>query len=550
MDEKRTSRVVFAIGALIGAAAFLIIYGFKPLDVTDDSWIIYRGADLSHHYIGWLFYRNTPWRFPVGLLRGLTYPDEFAITYMDSIPLFAIFFKLLSPLLPETFQYFGIYGMLVFALQGGLSSVIIFKLTGQKMVSMISSGFFSFSSIMIQRMFNHTALACNSLILTMILLFISGQDLRDKNRDIIAWTALLMVASLVHLYYIPMTVIFILGFYFHDLISKEWYRGVIKVLIPIAATLLVMYVVGDFYGGKALSDEGLGYYNSNLTSLFDDQGGSYFYKLLGLSIVGSGSGETFAYIGFGVILMVLILFISSFFARNIKKEKKDIAPLLFIIIAHLFMCTEPEIRFGKITLLSIEWPEAIYNILSMFRANGRFMWPVFYLFMIGVIVKTSNRFKKWTVYVIGGLLIVQLIDLYPQIKNVRAMNAQSYTGQSTLLQAEFWERVDKDEIYLFYTPHKHNELIVNTMCLGEYAAEHNMVMNDFYVARKDDTRIKKARKEEEEKILKGKANERYLYVFSELPEDIVEGDTNLHIYEVDGMIVGVTEEYSDLNEIK
>ena len=97
---------IFCVGSLIGAIVFLACYGWKILDVTNDSWLL-TGQDISQHYIGWKFYRASAWHFPIGQIDGIIYPETSCIIFSDSIPLFAIFFKILSPILPETFQYLG-----------------------------------------------------------------------------------------------------------------------------------------------------------------------------------------------------------------------------------------------------------------------------------------------------------------------------------------------------------------------------------------------------------------------------------------------------------
>ena len=43
-------------GIVIGLFAFWIIYGFGPLDVTNDRWIMsgYDESDIIQHYAGWV----------------------------------------------------------------------------------------------------------------------------------------------------------------------------------------------------------------------------------------------------------------------------------------------------------------------------------------------------------------------------------------------------------------------------------------------------------------------------------------------------------------
>ena len=128
-------RFTFLCGCIIGAIVFLSIYGVRVLDFTYDTWLLnsYQTEslwDLSQHYIGWLFFRKSPWHFPLGVFDGL-YDGGMSIAYTDSIPLFAIIFKILSPLLPETFQYFGLFQLLCYVLMGGFASLIIHKFSNQ-----------------------------------------------------------------------------------------------------------------------------------------------------------------------------------------------------------------------------------------------------------------------------------------------------------------------------------------------------------------------------------------------------------------------------------
>ena len=62
------------------------------------------------------FFRNSGWHFPVGLMDTITYPELYSVVYTDAVPAFAVVFKILSPVFPKTFQYFGIWGLLCFIL--------------------------------------------------------------------------------------------------------------------------------------------------------------------------------------------------------------------------------------------------------------------------------------------------------------------------------------------------------------------------------------------------------------------------------------------------
>lgn len=118
--------VLFFAGGLLGVLAFLLIYGISPLDFTNDTFCRggYVEKDIQQHYAGWLFYRQSDLRFPFCVTQNLNYPDGLSVAYTDSIPLFAAFFRLLSPILPDTFQYFGLFTLLCFFLQGAFGALL------------------------------------------------------------------------------------------------------------------------------------------------------------------------------------------------------------------------------------------------------------------------------------------------------------------------------------------------------------------------------------------------------------------------------------------
>ena len=117
MRNAENDRIVYGLAAAAGALAFMLIYGVNVLNPVWDDWLLGRG-DLTQHYLGWCFFRRGSWTFPIGLTDNLAYPSYTSVIFTDSIPLFAVFFKVLSPVLPETFQYFGWWGIMSFALQG------------------------------------------------------------------------------------------------------------------------------------------------------------------------------------------------------------------------------------------------------------------------------------------------------------------------------------------------------------------------------------------------------------------------------------------------
>ena len=51
------------------------------------------------------------------------------------------------------------------------------------------------------------------------------------------------------------------------------------------------------------------------------------------------------------------------------------------------------INFGNITIMNVSLPKLIYAPLSIIRASGRFIWPIYYLIIIfSLYLKSSIEF--------------------------------------------------------------------------------------------------------------------------------------------------------------
>lgn len=76
LQKKQKTWVLLLLGALLGLAAFLCLYGTAPLDPANDAWIWYGydETDIHQHYAGWLGFRNSSWQFPLAQADALAYP--------------------------------------------------------------------------------------------------------------------------------------------------------------------------------------------------------------------------------------------------------------------------------------------------------------------------------------------------------------------------------------------------------------------------------------------------------------------------------------------
>ncbi len=548
--EKKDKVLVFITGALLGFIVFVLMYGTKILDVTYDDWLINDGGDLSQHYEGWLFYRKSSWKFPIGLIDGLLEDTSVSVTFMDSIPILAVFFKVFEGILPSTFQYFGVYGLVCYMLQGGLSGLLAYRLTKNKYVGLIAPVFFVTNPVFVTRMFMHSALACHPIILMSILLAVDTKKLTEKKRDVIYWAVLMFVSSWVHLYYVPMVTIMMLGAYLKELLSKKWYIVVGKMIIVCSFTLDMMYIIGDFYGKSSLGTMGFGDYNYDWIAFIDSCGTSLFSEMLKLPK--DRVGEQYAYLGAGVIFAVLFSLTYLIMTKKIRKLMHDYVHFVVVAVVLLMLAAIPSIRIATITYGKLELPSLFEEIMNMFRVNCRFAWPVMYLLCFFSIYVIGNELNKKAPIILIGVCLLQIIDMSPILVSGSVNCKDAFYNRGFLLENSAWNDIEAEEMYFMKEPISYvedNRLEV-VFALGKIAYDKDMTMNDFYVSRKSYYLIEQYRKREYEKLKLGDYAKGRLYIFDIIPKDLVMLNGDMHYYNLDSVIIGTTQILKNMNDLK
>ena len=247
-------------GALLGVLVFLAVYGVRVLDPTSVEWILNSlSPDPIQHYLGWELFRRSPVHLPyIGANYNAVYPFRTSVLFTDSLPLAALFFKLLGGILPTRFQYFGWWGLLCYALQGGLAQAVIARIAGVQPTfgrddnskaaiaiimspgqtaklwgSVLGAGVLVLFPALTIRMFAHTALAANWLVLLALYLWLRSDELMPTTRRAcLIWGGMGLLCAGIHLYYLPMVGLVLVGYAVRRALQK---RGPAAVLAPIAA---------------------------------------------------------------------------------------------------------------------------------------------------------------------------------------------------------------------------------------------------------------------------------------------------------------------------
>ena len=484
------------VTALLGGIAFVLIYGVKILNPLYTDWLL-TGGDPSQHYLGWEFFRRSDWYFPLGLTDQLAYPLKTSVIYTDSIPIFAVFFKLFRSILPRQFQYFGIWGLLCFVLQGYYAAKILGERSSSKTVILAGSIFFIVSPVMVFRMYYHTALAAHWLILLAIYFYSKHEkEYRDIFRPVMQWGILGILIGSIHLYFVPMCGAILLGYILCSIWKERKIR--IRFFYPgisfSVGLFLTVYLLGGFSSGADTGTNNLGLFSFNLNAFLNPMSYSTLLKNTSLwdwPFYTQGQYEGFSYLGMGIILLCacgIVLMIRNIFRRR-KPSVYQIMTVL-MSVGLIVMAASPTITWNDKLLLQLPYSSTIYKYWGIFGSCGRMAWPVVYFLMIFGITSIGNM--KWKRKEISNVIIilaclVQVIDLSGQLYKRHENYSKKVVYQSPLA-GTVWDDIISTGEYKHVVWVTHNVDHDDVIQVAVYAMRNDMTMGNFYFARGIDKR--------------------------------------------------------------
>ncbi len=540
-------RILFLIGCALGLLCFVLVYGVRVLDVTYDAWLLNGDMDLRQHYIGWCHFRMDAWQFPIGLIYSLSYPTDMSVIFTDSIPLFAVPFKLFAGLLPERFQYFGLFGLLSFALQGGLSVLLVRRFSDKKWLCIASAPFFILAFPVLQRMYYHTALGAQWILLLALLLWFYQDSADSLLKRCLVWAGMGFLCVSIHSYFLPMVGLILLASLAERWMVRKQSGGAVgrpiqESILPIFsycfAALVMLFVLGAFYGKTSAVGEGLGSFSSNLNTFINSLGeGRIFHAMpLYYDFQYEGSG----YLGAGILLLLCalgILFIKKAITKlEIRKffiVHERIAILLLLFVVFCILSVFPIVAWNDTKLFGVPYPSFVRKTLSIFRSNGRFIWTAVYLLMLSAVVFTDRYFSpRLSRIMIAFALLLQLFDLSGMIKEKQDYFNTRQTYETMWDAEELEELLQNYKEFVFL--YNENDILMET---AYYAYLHEMRLNNYYYARDIAAAVEKNISRWKEELKSGIVKERTIYIF--LEEGFDEADyKGMDFYYVNGHIIG------------
>jgi hypothetical protein len=523
-----------ALAIYFGTTWFLLLFGSKTLAFSHVAWIYRIGGDLFQHQLGWEWFRQSPWRFPLGRIEAYGYPFGTYLTYTDSIPLLGIPFKLLSPWLGNNFQYLGFWNLLSLIGQMLVGMFIIQEFSPSIFQRILGASLLVLSPPLLFRTFGHDALTAQWIILAAIWLVILEYRRHTLWRG--AWLVLFALALLVHLYFVAMLLPFwIIHLFFRTHRNGEKrFAWLAEVLATLGLFLLTCTSLGLFsLKMDTLQGNGLNYYTWNLNGFFNPLNFSTFLKELAAGT--NGQYEGYSYLGLGNLFLLPIGLVFTLQKDYSRRHASFLVPLGIAAGVLALFALSNQAYVNTQMIWNISLPGFAQRLFSLFQSTGRFIWPVFYLLVLFGLISILRNMRAPTLILLVALGL-QLIDVQP----LYFMKKNSVLDQyQTSLQADFWKAAAGTNRHIILLP-VYSEAGNIYEPIAIYARQNNLTLNYGYFSRGPYGAMMQYGQAAWDNLKAGKADPETLYIFWEAEGQKAAGEylaRSMLICQVDGLRV-------------
>jgi hypothetical protein len=264
-------------------------------------------------------------------------------------------------------------------------------------------------------------------------------------------------------------------------------------------------------GAENLASEGLGYYSMNLLSPITPSGWSSYLPELPTA-TGGQQYEGFQYFGGGVLLLFAIALVLGV-GRFEPMRWRPMLPLVIVCIVSAVYALSPRITFGSSLIVDLGTPAL--DRFALFRATGRFFWPLAYLLLTAAIAVVLTRLPSTVATsVLAVVVAVQLADLNkPHAERRATSRSAEFHSWPTPMPSEIWHQVLPQYRHIVMLPPRQcGKTPLGFEAPAYLAGLHGLTINSAEVARfnEDDRKAYCARLEQE--LAAGAIDDDSLYI--------------------------------------
>lgn len=455
------NRYNFLILSLLSIAIFLFVFGEKLLRL--DDWLLANAYDGLKNYYNYLFYTTVQNEGGIWDYLGMNYPYYDNLLYTDATPILAIFVKVLglNAFALPTYNLFFIGNLLI-------SPFIAFQLGKTlefpKYINLIFSIFIVWMHPMVLYIGEWTNLSLSIyFLLASYFLVKHFENFTTKGLErylfLVLNGVLVIIATLTHLYYLPMLVTYIgaaYGMSFLLINKKQSLIGLGVTLLPAVLILVLINIVDPNLANRP--ETVMGYDAGNSTCSWSDYFKSYNY--LSLPAMYEQSNWNLMRLKFmgSAFPIMLLMFFGVAILRYKAQQLKDVnfkglmvCCLLFAGVICLFTSMGSKVSFFNNAF-------RVYNILNplniaaeivdtfkQFRSMSRFGLPAFTGITIASFYALSFIQKNYKQKLFVGALAIVFIVLCVDIVQTSIFFRSGFNAHSPFTENVFKELPDLND---------------------------------------------------------------------------------------------------------
>ncbi len=517
---RSRSQVVIVLISLSFGLWFITPQNVWP---ASTEWLRYGDMEFAQYM--WEYFRRTSiLQWPIAEVGSFGEGWGTIFPSTGGIVLLGLPFKVMSPLLPESFQYVGLWTLANFGLQGYFAERVFFRLGLQEFERILGAVSILIAPIFIFRIgMTHLDLSAHWLILASFAIYLKESKPRAFNKLLLITVLALMIN--IYLFVIVFMIslaAFVKQYFAQNHLIRRHCTLIQQVLTLLTVSVLVWWLIGYYtFAGSA---RGVGFFRINALAFLNHRylpSASFSQSLDNVPFL---TGRTFfAYEGegFGYLGLVGILGIAAILATLPKWWTRRnwllFAPLTGISAFLLFVALSDRIALAR-REIQLPIPQLLIDARQVFRVANRFSWVAYYLLLVlgWFAVCYISRRTRLSIVALPLILSFGIFDQSVGMTSSRSIILNE-RRQLTLQSAE-WAVIGKSttKMYLVPTfdvqtdanenPPSVEEWMTNSRWsdLIAFGAEHQLVTNFAYVGRPVTKQVESANSQLSEMLEQGR----------------------------------------------
>jgi Family of unknown function (DUF6311) len=401
LERPLSLRWIVLVSAGIGVLVVLttldagFILGGPPF--WDPPW-----DDSAQSVAGLWAFLQDGWHVPLLAIRTYGVPEGANAANVNTIPLVSVLLKLLYPLTRHVFVFFGAWVAACRILNAVTGALLLSELGERRPLPLITVALLYGTLPSLLDKITNADLAAQFLIPASLIVYLRVVRATSTRRVSLAAFALQLAALLVHPYLLVMS--FVL---YAAAVAERWRRGLTRTLPALALVaapgvgLLVVLLAGGYLGALESRWFHFGEWSLNALSPFLLAESTLLpaAKVLGTTDCLPPEGVNYLGLG-GMGLLVAALILAP--RASIRPLRRHLV-LCGVLLGLTVFALSNRVQVGNTLVVAYPLPAPLLRLADVFRASGRFFWPVSMALLVWCVAVVARHSPRGT-----GILLLAL----------------------------------------------------------------------------------------------------------------------------------------------